>query len=198
MTAKTPRRGKPTDAPPNPFQDLLNPPPHVSRRCGARARSNGGQPCRKWAMVGKSRCRNHGGASTGRPPTTGQHTAAALRSRHMITVAKGILALYYEKPDPIEAPPGVVDEEAITQAYLEAQRAGRAALAAEAAWAAAAHGGPGAPGAPGAPVAPASAGQLERIADGARAARATDAPEAIEPGPAIKPEHTTRGGRDQP
>lgn len=31
------------------------------RRCGARNRR--GKPCRKWTMRGRTRCRNHGGAS---------------------------------------------------------------------------------------------------------------------------------------
>lgn len=32
-------------------------------RCGARARSRGGEPCRNWAMRGGKRCRMHGGAT---------------------------------------------------------------------------------------------------------------------------------------
>lgn len=32
-------------------------------RCGARARSRGGAPCRNWAMKAQRRCRMHGGAS---------------------------------------------------------------------------------------------------------------------------------------
>ncbi len=32
-------------------------------RCGARTRA--GHPCKKWALSGRSRCRNHGGCSTG-------------------------------------------------------------------------------------------------------------------------------------
>jgi uncharacterized protein YjcR len=35
------------------------------RRCGAKRRN--GEPCRKWALKGKKRCRIHGGASTGAP-----------------------------------------------------------------------------------------------------------------------------------
>jgi glucans biosynthesis protein len=31
------------------------------RKCGAKNRR--GEPCRKWTMRGRTRCRNHGGAS---------------------------------------------------------------------------------------------------------------------------------------
>lgn len=31
------------------------------RKCGAKNRR--GEPCRKWTMKGRTRCRNHGGAS---------------------------------------------------------------------------------------------------------------------------------------
>lgn len=34
-------------------------------QCGAKARSNGGQPCRKHVKKAGQRCRNHGGKSTG-------------------------------------------------------------------------------------------------------------------------------------
>jgi hypothetical protein len=34
----------------NPIEDLLHP-PHVSQRCGAKARSTG-QPCKRWAAIG--------------------------------------------------------------------------------------------------------------------------------------------------
>ena len=30
-------------------------------RCGAKARSTGGKPCRRWALAGRQRCRLHGG-----------------------------------------------------------------------------------------------------------------------------------------
>jgi hypothetical protein len=33
----------------------------TDRTCGARNRR--GEPCRKWTMRGRTRCRNHGGAS---------------------------------------------------------------------------------------------------------------------------------------
>ena len=36
-------------------------------RCGAKAKINNGDPCRCPAIKGKSRCRLHGGASSGAP-----------------------------------------------------------------------------------------------------------------------------------
>lgn len=33
----------------------------ADRKCGAKNRR--GKPCEKWAMKGRTRCRNHGGAS---------------------------------------------------------------------------------------------------------------------------------------
>lgn len=33
----------------------------ADRRCGARNRR--GEPCRKWTMQGRTRCKNHGGAT---------------------------------------------------------------------------------------------------------------------------------------
>ena len=83
---------------------LLAPTPHLSARCGARARTTG-ENCRNWVCVGKSRCRMHGGAPrSGRPPTTGTHTAAAQRQRHFLQVVRGLLAQLCEKPAEVEAP----------------------------------------------------------------------------------------------
>ena len=44
-----------------------NPPgnPDAAPRCGARARTQEGRPCRAPAVRGKKRCRMHGGTSTG-------------------------------------------------------------------------------------------------------------------------------------
>jgi hypothetical protein len=36
-------------------------------RCGAKTKSNNGTPCRCPAIKGKTRCRVHGGASSGAP-----------------------------------------------------------------------------------------------------------------------------------
>ena len=47
--------------------------------CGAHARTTG-KPCQKPPMA-NGRCRLHGGLSTGRPITTGQHTKAAKAAR---------------------------------------------------------------------------------------------------------------------
>lgn len=50
------------------------------RRCGARTRS--GAACRKAAMRGRSRCRNHGGCATGALTEAGLARIAAARLRH--------------------------------------------------------------------------------------------------------------------
>jgi len=50
--------------------------------CGAHARSTG-MPCQKPPMA-NGRCRLHGGLSTGRPITSGQHTKAAKAQRKQL------------------------------------------------------------------------------------------------------------------
>src|SRR6056297_2160612 len=50
------------------------------RRCGAKTRS--GEPCKKAAMKGRSRCRNHGGASTGPRTEAGRARIAAAQLKH--------------------------------------------------------------------------------------------------------------------
>ena len=58
-----------------------NPPgdPSTARRCGARSRTRGNQPCRAPAIRGKRRCRMHGGRSTG--PRTPEGRARSTRAR---------------------------------------------------------------------------------------------------------------------
>ena len=58
----------------NPPGDFL-----TSPRCGARARTRGGEPCRAPAVRGKARCRMHGGKSTG--PRTKAGLARSARAR---------------------------------------------------------------------------------------------------------------------
>ncbi len=83
----------------NPLDDILNP-PHVSRRCGAHARTTGA-PCRRWATIGFSRCRMHGGTvRSGRPPKHGRRSAKAARGRQLVRVAKFLLRLHHIKPAP--------------------------------------------------------------------------------------------------
>ena len=99
MTQKTPKSTFPMESP---LLAILKPPPHVTKRCGAHARTTG-EPCQKWACIGSARCRNHGGAAgSGRPPTTGEHTAQAKRNRNFLSIAEGILSTYCKKPPPIE------------------------------------------------------------------------------------------------
>lgn len=50
------------------------------RRCGATTRS--GEPCKKAAMKGRARCRNHGGASTGPRTEEGRKRIAAVHTTH--------------------------------------------------------------------------------------------------------------------
>ena len=40
---------------------------HAAPRCGARAKTRGGEPCQAPAVRGKARCRMHGGKSSGAP-----------------------------------------------------------------------------------------------------------------------------------
>ncbi len=108
------------DTPPNPFLSVLEPPPLARGRCGAHARTTG-QPCRKWALIGRTRCRLHGGAQlSGRPPTSGRYTAQKVREKRFVRLVSQILAAYYEKPDPIEAPPETYDSCAVTALAREA------------------------------------------------------------------------------
>jgi len=53
--------------------------PSKARRCDARARTRGNEPCRSPALRGKERCRMHGGRSTG--PRTPEGRARSKRAR---------------------------------------------------------------------------------------------------------------------
>jgi hypothetical protein len=55
----------------------------MQARCGAHCRTTG-NPCLNFQMP-NGRCRMHGGKSTGRPQTTGAHTAQALVERQELT-----------------------------------------------------------------------------------------------------------------
>ena len=50
------------------------------RRCGAKTRS--GAPCKKAAMKGRSRCRNHGGCATGPRTEAGRARIATAHTTH--------------------------------------------------------------------------------------------------------------------
>src|SRR6056297_1995955 len=50
------------------------------RRCGATTRA--GTPCKKAAMKGRARCRNHGGASSGPRTEAGRARIAAAQLTH--------------------------------------------------------------------------------------------------------------------
>ena len=50
------------------------------KRCGAKTRA--GHPCKKAALKGRERCRNHGGASTGPRTEAGRARIAAAQTTH--------------------------------------------------------------------------------------------------------------------
>ena len=50
------------------------------KRCGAKTRA--GHPCKKAALKGRERCRNHGGASTGPRTEEGRARIAAAQTKH--------------------------------------------------------------------------------------------------------------------
>jgi glucans biosynthesis protein len=163
------------------LRDLIEPPPHVSKRCGAHARTTG-KPCRRWATIGRSRCRLHGGAKgSGRPATSGKHTAHALRMRRFMYVVRLLLARHYDMPEPIEALPGGCDSETVIgqsslEHQLDAKADGRARAPGEA-------GGGGEPqslelperSAPGADAAPATLARHHEV-DPAQTGAASDTP----------------------
>jgi hypothetical protein len=61
-----------------------NPPgdPNSAPRCGARARTRGGQPCQAPAVRGSARCRMHGGLSTGPRTKKGLRRSQRARWKH--------------------------------------------------------------------------------------------------------------------
>ena len=85
----------------NPIEDLLHP-PHVSQRCGAKARSTG-EPCKRYASIEHTRCKFHGGAKgSGRPIIHGEYSAETHRRKVVIGALMRMVRLRYKKPDPIE------------------------------------------------------------------------------------------------
>lgn len=102
MTKKTPSK--------NILLDIVCP-PHESQKCGAKARSTG-QPCRRWASIGYTRCRFHGGAKgSGRPATHGKRSAQGQRNERFVRIVSGILHRYYEVPEPVECDARVIPGE---------------------------------------------------------------------------------------
>lgn len=57
----------------------LQPPPK-ERRCGAKTRS--GKPCMKWALRGRTRCKLHGGLSTGPKTPEGIEAIRKANTKH--------------------------------------------------------------------------------------------------------------------
>ena len=61
-------------------------------RCAAKSRQSGVQ-CKNPSLGAGGKCRFHGGASTGRPPTHGRLTKANLLNRDWVRLLLGVLAL---------------------------------------------------------------------------------------------------------
>ena len=61
-------------------------------RCTAKSRQSGVQ-CKNPGLGAGGKCRFHGGASTGRPPTHGRLTKANLLNRDWVRLLLGVLAL---------------------------------------------------------------------------------------------------------
>ncbi len=81
--------------------DLIYP-PHISQRCGAKARSTG-EACKRWASIGYARCKFHGGAKgSGRPAIHGKRSAQHQRDERFLRVVKRLLKTNYKIPDPVE------------------------------------------------------------------------------------------------
>ena len=88
----------------NPVENLLLPPPHVSQRCGAKARSTA-QPCKRFASIGHRRCKFHGGATgSGRPQVHGRRSAQTQRNQVVVGALMSMVRNRYKKPDEIEVP----------------------------------------------------------------------------------------------
>jgi hypothetical protein len=56
--------------------------PQAAPRCGAKARTRGGNPCQAPAVKGKMRCRMHGGLSTGPRTPEGLERSKRARWKH--------------------------------------------------------------------------------------------------------------------
>lgn len=84
----------------NPIEEIVNP-PHVSRRCGAKARSTG-LPCKRFASIGHRRCKFHGGArGSGRPVVHGRRSIQAQRGARLLRVVKYLLKTHATLPEPV-------------------------------------------------------------------------------------------------
>jgi hypothetical protein len=98
----------------NPVEALLHP-PHVSQRCGARARSTG-QPCRRWAAIGSHRCKFHGGAKgSGRPPIHGRRSEQTQRNQVVTGALMRMVRERYAKMPPLLVPPPSCDSAGVTE-----------------------------------------------------------------------------------
>ncbi len=60
------------------------------QRCGARARTNGGLPCRKPVLSYRKRCLLHGGRSTGPTTESGKKVIAEGKFKHGLFTKEAI------------------------------------------------------------------------------------------------------------
>jgi hypothetical protein len=74
----------------NPIDALLNP-PHLSQKCGAKARSTG-LACKRWAALGSHRCKFHGGGKgSGRPKIHGKRSQSHIRQANVMSALVKVL-----------------------------------------------------------------------------------------------------------
>lgn len=78
-------------------------------RCGAKARSAGGRPCRQPVVAGKTRCHYHGGSNPGpishqNGLRTGQFTSEAIATRKATTAARRAARERISEPEEIRKP----------------------------------------------------------------------------------------------
>ena len=83
----------------NPMKELIEP-RHVPMRCEAKTRGTG-EPCKKWAMIGKIRCRLHGGASSGRPKIHGKRSIKKIRQTQLMTALARVLRAERGREKPV-------------------------------------------------------------------------------------------------
>ena len=69
------------------------------RPCGAHARTTG-QPCKRTPCRGSTRCRLHGGRSTGAPTTNGKRTLARQREERFVHLMLRVVRATNTKQEP--------------------------------------------------------------------------------------------------
>lgn len=80
-------------------------------RCTASSRQTG-EPCRLPGTGAGGKCRFHGGASTGRPPTTGRKTKSAQLERDWLRLLLGLITQHQGGKTRFFKPGRISDERA--------------------------------------------------------------------------------------